>query len=222
MLGNISRYASKVLLFNASPRSANTLKLLKEAKKGAESVGSEAKIVDLFKLKYKGCYSCLECKKIGKPGGCVIKDQLSPYLKEIYDCNGIAIGSPIYMGNFTSSFYSFFERLIYSNMRYEVGDRMIKFGKKINTGMFITMGAPQEALQPYLEHLNHNIGTLSDFLGPCTVVSNVSQILTPDTKPYEMGMFDMERTNKWVKEHDPEVLKQAFDLGVKLATNKPQ
>lgn len=46
----------KVLLLNGSPRKNwNTAMMLKEAQKGAESVGAETEYIDLYDLHYTGC-----------------------------------------------------------------------------------------------------------------------------------------------------------------------
>ena len=56
----------KVIVLNASPRKIfNTAKLLKEAQKGAESVGTEVEYIDLVKLNYKVCMCCFACKRKG-------------------------------------------------------------------------------------------------------------------------------------------------------------
>ena len=39
--------------------------MLKEAQRGAESVGSETEYMDLFDLSYTGCRSCMACKRKG-------------------------------------------------------------------------------------------------------------------------------------------------------------
>ena len=213
---------SKVLLFNASPRkNGNTMKLLRAVKKGAESAGAETKIVHLYDLKYKGCGSCLECKRKGLPGGCFIKDDLTKYLNETYEVSGLAIGTPVYLGNFSASYYSLFERLLYSNRTYEKGERKIKFGKKINTGILVTAGVDKARFErEYTSFIMRNKEVMEQTLGPCEVITNVYQRLTSNTKPYDMGSFDMNSINKWVKEHDPAALDAAFKLGVKLATKK--
>jgi multimeric flavodoxin WrbA len=210
---------SKVLLFNASPRkNGNTMKLLKAVKEGAESANAEAKIVHLYDLNFKGCVSCLECKKKGFPGGCFMEDDLTKYLKEAYDVTGLAIGTPIYIGNFSSSYYALYERLLYSNRTYEKGERRIKFGKRINTGLVVTAGVDKARFEKeYTSFIQRNRDVMTQTLGPCTVVSNIYQVLTPNTKPYDMGSFDMDAIHKWVKEHDPAALEEAFKLGVRLA-----
>ena len=53
----------KFYAINSSPRkNFNTAKLLKEAQKGAESVGAEAEYFNLYYLNYKGCLSCFARK----------------------------------------------------------------------------------------------------------------------------------------------------------------
>ncbi len=50
----------KILVLNASPRKNwNTAQLLKEAKKGAESIGAETEYIDLFDYTFTGCRSSL-------------------------------------------------------------------------------------------------------------------------------------------------------------------
>lgn len=224
MLSSQSRFASKVLLFNASPRtSCNTARVLNEIKKGAESAGATVDLVNLYKLNFKGCASCLECKRKGTPGGCHIHDDLSKYLNEAYNCTGIAIGTPVYCGNFAASYYALFERLLYSNRRYELPPNKVKFGKRINTALIYTMGVDQErCMSDYSKQIEINKNIFEETLGPCTVLNNYKQLLTPNTKPYDMGAFDIDAIHKWVKEHDPIVLKQAYELGIKLATKIPQ
>ncbi len=46
----------KVIIINASPRkNMNTAQLLKEAQKGAESVGAETEYIDLFDYTFTCC-----------------------------------------------------------------------------------------------------------------------------------------------------------------------
>ena len=53
----------KTIIINASPRKNwNTAQLLKQAQKGAESVGAETEYVDLYDLSFTGCRSCMACK----------------------------------------------------------------------------------------------------------------------------------------------------------------
>ena len=90
----------KTVIINASPRKNwNTAQLLKEAQRGAESVGAEAEYVDLYDLKFTGCRSCLACKlKDFAHPGCAWKDELSPLIARILAADALIIGTPIYYG----------------------------------------------------------------------------------------------------------------------------
>ena len=85
----------KVLAFNGSPRkNANTETLINAVLKGAESKGAETRIVNLHSLNMKGCMGCDACKtQLGK---CVQKDDISPLLEEMADCDAVVLGSPVY------------------------------------------------------------------------------------------------------------------------------
>ena len=76
----------KTIIINASPRKKwNTAEVLDAARKGAESVGSEVEYVNLYDLVFKGCRSCLICKRKDKTKGkCYWKDDLTPPL-EFYE-----------------------------------------------------------------------------------------------------------------------------------------
>ena len=80
----------KTIIINASPRKNwNTAQLLKEARRGAESVGAETEYIDLYDLNFTGCRSCLACKLKGaEHHGCAWKDDLSMNApKEYYETN---------------------------------------------------------------------------------------------------------------------------------------
>ena len=88
----------KTVVINASPRRKwNTAQIMKEAAKGAESVGAEVEYIDLYKLDLHGCMSCLICKKADNERcKCYWKDELSPLIERILDADTLLIGSPIY------------------------------------------------------------------------------------------------------------------------------
>lgn len=54
----------KTIVLNGSPRKKwNTDLMLREAEKGAASVGAETEYINLFDLNYTGCRSCMACKR---------------------------------------------------------------------------------------------------------------------------------------------------------------
>ena len=85
----------KIIAFNGSPRkNANTQTLVEAVLKGAESKGAETRLINLNELNIKGCQGCEACKKdLGK---CFVKDDLSPLLKEMAECDAVVLGTPVY------------------------------------------------------------------------------------------------------------------------------
>jgi len=85
----------KVIGFNGSPRkNANTATLVEAVLKGAAGKGAETRLVNLNELNMKGCQGCEVCTT--KPGQCAYKDDLTPLLEEIKECDAVVLGSPIY------------------------------------------------------------------------------------------------------------------------------
>ena len=85
----------KVIAFNGSPRkNANTVTLVEAVLKGAADKGAETRLVNLNELDMKGCQGCESCKK--EPGKCAFKDDFSPLIQEMKDCDAIVLGSPVY------------------------------------------------------------------------------------------------------------------------------
>lgn len=186
MLASASKCASNVLIFNCSPRMANnTMALPKEVKRGVESVGKTAEIVHLNKLKFKSCQACLQCKKPNAPASCVIRDDLTKYIDQLHSTDAIAIGTPIYFGNFTANFYAFFERMMYCNYNYDANN-WGKPQKKINSALVLTGGAEKTYFdQRYLPEFEHNKEYIERILkGKCEILVNASQLLAKDTSKY--------------------------------------
>ena len=84
----------KTIILNGSPRKNwNTAMLLKEAQKGAESVGSETEYKDLYDLSYTGCRPCLASKrKDGQRCKCFWKNDLYPLIDKIFAADALIIG----------------------------------------------------------------------------------------------------------------------------------
>ena len=145
----------KTIVINASPRRKwNTAQLMKEAAKGAESVGAEVEYIDLYKLDLHGCMSCLICKKEGKERcKCYWKDDLSPLIERILDADNLIIGSPIYLSEPTSHYRALLERLIFCILSYD--NNSSYYEGKVNVALFYTMNAPKDyyetMMKQYLE-----------------------------------------------------------------------
>lgn len=100
----------KVIGFNGSPRkNGNTVTLIETVLKGAADKGAETRLVNLNEIDAKGCQGCEACKK--NPGKCAIKDDLSPLLEEMAECDAIVLGSPIYWFRVSAQLKTLIDRL---------------------------------------------------------------------------------------------------------------
>ena len=133
----------KTIVINADPkRKGINARLMKSALKGAESVGAETQYVDLYKMKISGCRVCLICKNDEDVCKCYWRDELSPLIEDIFSCDCLLIGVPIFL----------LERLIYSLVSYQIGN---KFKGKVNVGLFYTINHPrgyfEKSIKPHLK-----------------------------------------------------------------------
>lgn len=114
---------TKVMIINGGPRkNFNTAKMLQEAEKGAADAGAETEFVNLYDLNYKGCVSCLMCKRKGVEtnGLCFYKDALTPVLEKCLHADAVIIGSPVYHSYPTGMCRAFMERFLFPAHTYMI------------------------------------------------------------------------------------------------------
>ncbi|MDR1630297.1 MAG: flavodoxin family protein [Oscillospiraceae bacterium] len=124
----------KVLAVNGSPRrDGNTAALLEYALKGVASQGAETELVHLYGLNYKGCTSCLACKKTNGQNApkCAMCDELTPVLAKMPEADALLLGSPIYFTSMSAGMRAFYERAAYPFLPYNRQTTSL-FPKKIN------------------------------------------------------------------------------------------
>lgn len=210
----------KIVAINASPRPTwNTATLVHEAAKGAESSGAEVTFFDLYKLdKFTGCISCFGCKLPEHKGVCVCKDGLSPVLKAIREADGLIIGTPNYLGNVSAAFRALYERLIFQSLTYKK-EIMSYNEKQIPVLMIMTSNVAAEAYPQmgYTEMLNGYRDTLSNIVGPTTVMISGNTLQVKDYEKYDWTIFDADEKKARHENVFPTEKQKAFDLGVALA-----
>jgi len=208
----------KTIIINASPRKKwNTAEVLDAARKGAESVGSEVEYVNLYDLVFKGCRSCLICKRKDKTKGkCYWKDDLSPLIEKIFDSDALIIGSPIYFGQPTSEFRALVERLIFCIMSYDDGSSY--YTGKVNVGIFYTMNAPLEFYEQSMKDSLSSTEFLFSFLNGEVISYPVCDTLQVHKySEYNMAGFSQEAKEKQLILQFPNDLENAFEIAANLS-----
>lgn len=209
----------KTVIVNASPRKNwNTAKLLKEAQKGAESVGAETEYIDLYDLDFKGCRSCLACKrKDAERCKCFWKDDLSPLIDRILAADNLIIGTPIYFGEPTAEFRALYERLLCCVMSYDGGEQYYK--SKLDTGIIYTMNAPKAYFEgnmhPALSGMEGMMGMLLN--GEVRSYSACDTVQVADYSRFSMGAFSEEAKKAHHEKQFPKDLEEAFKMGAEMS-----
>jgi multimeric flavodoxin WrbA len=220
----------KTIAINGSPRKKwNTATLLQQALDGAKSKGSDTEIVHLYDVNFKGCTSCFSCKKKNSKhlGKCAMKDDLTPVLKAISECDVLLLGSPIYLGGVTGEMHSFLERLLFAPYSYDK-ENISFFKGKISSGFIYTMGIPADlktldAPEEYLKLLNYDAVFLRNQQFLQSLNGNSEILISNDTyqfddySKYHASRFDVEHKARMKAEQFPLDCQKAFDLGAGLA-----
>ena len=166
----------KTIVINADPkRKGINAQLMKSAAKGAESVGAEVEYVDLYKLNLSGCRICLICKNDEETCKCYWRDDLSPLIENIFDCDTLLIGVPIFFSHPSSHYMALLERLIYCMVSYKTGN---KFKGKVNVGLFYTVNYPKDYFEKSIRpHIKQSEDLLKMLNGKVVIqtFSNISK-----------------------------------------------
>ncbi|MEE1117396.1 MAG: flavodoxin family protein [Methanosphaera sp.] len=212
----------KFYLINGSNRRKfNTAKLIDAVAEGItdeldnQNKTAKVEIIDLYTLEYKGCKSCLHCKKIeGKYyGTCPIKDDLNELLPKFWGADALILGSPIYFRNVTGQMRCFLERLLFP--KYVYGGESLS--KPKHTAMIYDMNVSEEISNEKYDHIYDNI---EDFLEYTFKIKPYSLKVydTYQFKDYSLYQhnFDEEAKRKQMEEQFPKDLEEAYNIGVQL------
>lgn len=208
----------KTILLNGSPRKNwNTAMMVKEAQKGAESVGAETEYIDLFDLSYTGCRSCLACKrKEAERCKCYWKDDLSPVIDRIFDADALIIGSPIYLGDITSQVRGLIERLHFCALSYDNYSNY--FTGKVNVGIILTMNAQKSFYDlAYRKKAKEAAKSFQILNGAVEVYACCDTLQVTDYSKYNMASFNEKHKKEMREKQFPLDLEKAFQMGARLA-----
>ncbi len=208
----------KVIAINGSPRKKwNTAQLLEAALKGAESVGAQTELVNLYDLTYRGCISCFGCKRKGAmPCHCYLKDDLSPVLESVLQSDVLLLGSPIYFGNVTGEMRSFLERLAFITMSYDDYSIQI-FPGHIDVAFFFTMNVGEDHKSMYEPMMQNTVSVLGKLGGSVEYYAATDTLQFDDYSRYHAAGFDESEKRSHHEEQFPKDKAAAFEIGTRLA-----
>lgn len=209
-----------IIGINGSPRKGwNTHLLLGEALRGAALAGAETEMVHLYDLHFRGCSSCFSCKRKDNPavGRCALQDDLLPVLNRIHSCDGLILGSPVYIGEVTSSMRAFIERLCFQYLTYRK-DQTSFFDRRIPVFSIYTMNCSAEQMEKggYVSRFLSYESLFGRVLGPAKNLCSTETLQIDDYSQYEMSMFSEEERKRRRTEAFPQDCSRAFDLGTSL------
>lgn len=220
---------TKVMIINGGPRkNFNTAKLLKEAMHGANDAGAEVEYVNLYDIAYKGCISCLICKRKGieQKGLCFYKDALTPILEKCLNADAVIVGSPVYHSYPTGMFRSFLERFMFPAHTYlidrENGGLKRILNHTLPVGVIMTMNATEEQFKQhhYDVVLGDNEWSLRAVFGYSETLYAFDTFQYTDYAKYDCDLFDPVHKAKVRDEQFPKDLQAAYEMGKRLATMK--
>lgn len=139
----------KVLLVDASPRKGGNSEIVVDTL--AEHLNSCE--VTVFKMREHDCRSCQACAACQKKDTqmCVQKDDITPLLPVIDQCDAIVVASPIYNQQITSLAKLFIERFYpFFNVEKENMSNTSKQGKKAAL-VCVCWGSDRDITQQYAD-----------------------------------------------------------------------
>ena len=217
----------KFFAINGSPRkNCNTAQLLDKSLEGVKSVFEDASTerIDLYDFPFHGCMSCFACKRInGKHyGRCAQKDDLKPILDEIVDADGIILGSPIYFNDVTGNMRCFLERFMFPFTVYSKTETVEH--KKMPLADIYTLNASEEisqktGLRDYQDFFETVLSMI--FTKPEHLYSYETYQFR-DYSKYVSDAFDEQERKRIRKQRFPEDLKNAFEIGKRVAIRAEQ
>ncbi len=205
----------KIIAVNGSPRKNwNTHILLNKAIEGAESVGAQTELVNLYDLDYKGCLDCLACKVKGgnSLGHCAANDELTSVLDKVDKSDGLILGSPIYMMDVSAMMRAFLERLIYQYANFDNSEPLFK--GKLKTGFIYTMNGAAGYFDELYKKYEMILGWNFEYIG---TVESTETLRVKDYRKYHFASFNEAERKERREKVFPADCRKAYELGKSIA-----
>ncbi|MBC7232896.1 MAG: flavodoxin family protein [Chloroflexi bacterium] len=191
----------KILAIAGSPRrGGNTDTLLEQASAGARSMGAEVEQVILNRLKIAPCMACNRCFETGR---CAVNDDYQPLYDKTLGADGLILASPIFFMNVSGWTKAFIDRFqCLWALRYVLKQPipLPPGGKKRRAIFLSTAGSPKTKFD-------------------CTLYTVRAFLSTIDAQLVGMQCINAVDEKGAIAAY-PEVLQEAYALGVRLASDQ--
>lgn len=97
----------KILIINSSYRKKNTFIVLQNIKKVLLNYGYNIEVINLKDYKISSCHGCEYCIYKNE---CNIDDDMEFLMTKLQECDGIIIGTPVYINNMSGILKTFLDR----------------------------------------------------------------------------------------------------------------
>jgi len=133
-----------ILLINASNRKKNTYNLLSSIETILKNNGFTTELITLNDYKIDFCRGCEYCVLKGE---CFIKDDSRKIMDKIKECDGLVIGTPVYLNNMTGILKAFIDRTSSWFHRTEVAQKpILLLANTKGSGLKNTLNSIEETL----------------------------------------------------------------------------
>jgi multimeric flavodoxin WrbA len=188
----------RILILKGSPREhGNSSILADQTALGARESGAVVECVDLFKMNIKPCDACDFCQKTGE-GECSLDDDMQLLYPKLRETDAIVLASPIYWFTMSAQLKLCMDRW-YALVN---SDGCELKGKRF--GVLLTYGDTD----PYASGAINAIRTIQD---ACRYI-----------KAEIAGIVYGSATDAGDIQEQPEIMKQAYQLGQKLGKSAKQ
>lgn len=209
----------KIIAINGSPRKKwNTATLLENVLEGAMDKGANTELIHLYDLNYKGCRSCLSCKRqnMKSYGTCCINDDLKPLFDKISQADAIVLGSPIYFGNVTAEMRAFLERFLFQYMTYSNPPTNTYRGS-LKVGFVYTMNVKEDVFQSFMKSQVDVINSIIErTFGNIEPLYSFFTYQTDNYNGIDYSAFDINEKKTYHEQVFPLDCKKAYNLGSSL------
>ena len=179
----VSRFMSKVLILNGSPRKkGNTSFLVEELKNLAKEQEHEVEILVLNDYDINPCQGCFWCYK-DYPLKCVQDDVMNTLYPKVIESDVIVFASPIYWFTYSAQLKLFVDRLVALHVK---GGHILNGRKFASILVYGDSSAEGSGVFAAIDSLNHmisylrgeNLGVVHGTGGDKLTVSNKEQLLS--------------------------------------------